>query len=63
MGSDKSRITNAPLRYLNESAQSKKILALPILDHICRLGKNLNGMQIEYFCEEDDLHELLGIYG
>lgn len=63
MGSDKQKITGAPLRYLNDTPSSKKILAKPILDFICYKGKNLNGMQIQYFCPEDELNELLGVYG
>lgn len=38
-------------------------MAKPILDHICKLGKNLNEMQVDYYCPGDSLYEFLGIYG
>jgi hypothetical protein len=63
MGSDKLKFSGAPLRYLNDSPSSEKILAKPILDHICHKGKNLNRMEIEFFSAEDNMNELLGIYG
>ena len=63
MGQDKHRITGAPVLYQNDNFQTKKILAKPILEHICKLGKNLNEMQVDYYCPGDSLFEFLGIFG
>lgn len=60
---NRQRVSNVPLRYHNDDQSSNKILAKPILDHICHLGKNLNGMEIQYHCEEDNINEMIGVYG
>ena len=56
-------IRNLPLKYKDNNARSSNILAKPILDRISFLGTNLNGMQIQYLNEQDDINVIVGIYG
>jgi hypothetical protein len=36
---------------------------LPILEHIVRLGEKIEGGQVLYYSNEENMNVLLGIYG